>query len=273
MRITHVHRDELSVSEGVHGGAGHILIKGLWSEGDFQTPWWFVHFAILPPGGGIGHHRHDECEEMFTILDNAAQFTHNGRTAEVVGGATVPCRKGESHAIYNHTDKETRFMNFCVANPDGGYDCTDFGEDRVDVPLEAVDRLPVGRLDRNLLRFIPNVHEGKGKVGVRQVWGHQDFRTNWGFVAHCVVPPGTSIGYHRHDVIEETYIVMAGSGRMTVDDETEEVHVGDAIPNRLGGSHGIYNHTREDLEILVMAVCMEPGQFDTYDLGDDLTTR
>ena len=238
MRIAHVDRNELSVSESVHGGAGHLLIKGLWGEEDFQTPWWFVHFAILPPGGGIGHHRHDECEE-----------------------------------IYNHTNKETRFMNFCVANSGGGYDCTDFGEDRVGAPLEAIDRLPIGRLDRNLLRFIPNVHEGKGKVGVRQVWGHQDFRTNWGFVAHCVVPPGASVGYHRHDVIEETYIIMAGSGRMTVDDETEEVHVGDAIPNRLGGSHGIYNHTQEDLEMLVMAVCMEPGQFDTYDLGDDLTAR
>ena len=44
-------------------------------------------------------------------------------------------------------------------------------------------------------------------------------------------------------------------------------------PNKLGGSHGIYNHRQEDLEILVMAVCMEPGQFDTYNLGDDLTAR
>ena len=36
MRIAHVQRDELSVSEGVHGGAGHLLIKGLWGEGDFR---------------------------------------------------------------------------------------------------------------------------------------------------------------------------------------------------------------------------------------------
>ena len=28
MRIAHVGREELSVSEGVHGGAGHLLIKG-----------------------------------------------------------------------------------------------------------------------------------------------------------------------------------------------------------------------------------------------------
>ena len=194
MRIAHVGRDELGVSEGVHGGAGHLLIKGLWSEDDFQTPWFFVHFAILPPGGGIGHHRHDECEEMFTILDNAAQFTHNGRTAEVVGGATVPCRKGESHAIYNHTDRETRFMNFCVANTGGGYDCTDFRENRVGAPLEAVDRLPVGRLDRNLLTFIPNVHEGKGKDRDKTGLGASGFPNKLG-IRRSLRGPARRIGW------------------------------------------------------------------------------
>jgi mannose-6-phosphate isomerase-like protein (cupin superfamily) len=87
------------------------------------------------------------------------------------------------------------------------------------------------------------------------------------------MPPGTSIGYHRHQTIEETYIIINGSGRMTVDDETEEVYAGDSIPSKLGGSHGLYNHTQEDLELFVMAVCMEHGQFDGEDLGDDLLGR
>ena len=60
---------------------------------------------------------------------------------------------------------------------------------------------------------------------------------------------------------------------MTVDDETAEVREWDAIPNRLGGAHGIYNHTDEDLEILNMAVSMEKGEFDSFDLGDDLSRR
>ena len=47
--------------------------------------------------------------------------------------------------------------------------------------------------------------------------------------------------------IEECYIIMNGSGRMTVDGETAEVYAGDAILNRLGGSHGLYNHTHEDI--------------------------
>ena len=38
-------------------------------------------------------------------------------------------------------------------------------------------------------------------------------------------------------------MIMNGRGRITVDDETEEVVRGDAIPNRMGGAHGIYNHT------------------------------
>lgn len=273
MRIAHALPERLQEAKGAHGGAGRLLFQSLWGEDAFQTPWLFVHYAVIPPGGGIGHHRHDECEEMFTILDNAAQFTHNGRTAEIVGGATVPCRKGESHAIYNHTDRNTRFLNFCVVNPGGKYDCTDFGDPRVGVPLESTDRIPVGRLDRSLLARTASAHGGRGEIWAREVWSWQDFRTQWGFVGHCLIPPGASIGYHRHDTIEECYIIMSGSGRMTVDGETKEVHPDEAIPNRLGGSHGIYNHTRDHLELLVMGVCMERGKFDTHDAGDDLTTR
>jgi mannose-6-phosphate isomerase-like protein (cupin superfamily) len=272
MRIAYARREEMQEISGVHGGAGSILFKSLFEGDDFGTPWRFIHSAILPPGGGIGHHRHDTAEEVFVTIDNAAQFTHNGRTAEVIGSAAVPLRQGESHAIYNHTDKETRWFNFNVAAVGKPADSTDFGDDRANAPLESVDRLPVARLDRNLLAYHSS-HQGKGEVGVRMLWEHQDFRNNWGFVGHALLPPGTSVGYHRHDTIEEAYIIMNGSGRMTVDNETEEVYPGAVIPNRLGGSHGIYNHTQEDLEMLVVAVCLERSKIDATNLGDNLTTR
>ena len=54
----------------MHGGAGTILFNSLWDRADFATPFAFVHCAILPPGGGIGYHRHDDSEEIFiTIFD------------------------------------------------------------------------------------------------------------------------------------------------------------------------------------------------------------
>ena len=271
MRIAHSIREEMQ--EGLsHEGAGPILFKSLWEEADFQTPWVFVHTAILLPGGGIGYHRHDNSEEIFVTIDNAAQFTHNGRTTEIVGGAAVPSRSGESHAIYNHTDRETRFFNFHVVSTDCRGICTDFHDARVNVPLESTDRLPIGRFDRNLLHY-QKLHEGKGEVGSREIWGPQDFQTNFGYLVHCLLPPHTSIGYHRHETIEECYIIMNGSGRMMVDDETQEICPGDAIPNRLGGAHGLYNHTQENLELFIVAVCLEKGKIDSADLRDDLSQR
>ena len=76
-------------------------------------------------------------------------------------------------------------------------------------------------------------HGGKGECGIRMVWDQQDFRNNWGFLAHVLLPAGVSIGYHRHDLMEETYVGINGSGRMTVDDETEVVYEGAVIPNRM----------------------------------------
>ena len=116
-------------------------------------------------------------------------------------------------------------------------------------------------------------HSGKGEIGAHMVWQSQDFRTNFGFLGLALLPPATSVGYHRHDTLEECYIILQGSGRMTGDDETAEVFPGDVIPNRLGGSHGLYNHTHEELEILVVAVTQEKGKLDATNLGDELAKR
>ncbi|MCC7263404.1 MAG: cupin domain-containing protein [Candidatus Latescibacteria bacterium] len=272
MRIAHARREEMQEIDKAHGGAGPVLFKSLFERKDFQTEWWFVHSAYLLPGGGIGHHRHDRCEEIFVTIDNASQFTHNGRTTQVEGGAAVPLRCGESHAIYNHTQKETRWFNFNVTLPGCPSDATDFGDTRVGAPLESTDRLPIGRFDRKLLEYT-RLHQGKGEVGRRQIWGPQDFRTSLAFLSHILVPPGASVGYHSHQGMEECYVIMKGSARMTVDGETAEVFSGDAIPNRLGGSHGLYNHTQDELEFFLVAVCKEKGVMDTTDLGDDLTKR
>ena len=65
---------------------------------------------------------------------------------------------------------------------------------------------------------------------------------------------------------------MNGAGRVTVDDETADVQAGDAIPNRLGGAHGLYNHTQGDLELFIVGVCLEKGQIGWTDLQDNLVS-
>jgi hypothetical protein len=92
MRVTRANRKDMRKMNHLHGGAGKILFSSLWEQADLETPFTFVHGAILLPDGGIGYHRHDDSEEIFISVDNTSQFTHNGRTAIVEGGAAVPLR-------------------------------------------------------------------------------------------------------------------------------------------------------------------------------------
>lgn len=277
MRIAHTEPSKYHTSARCHHGAGTIYFMALWDKSAFQTPWLFIHRGVLSPKSGIGHHAHDTIEEMYTIFDGSARFTYNGATAELnaelKGPVMVPCFKGDSHGIYNHTDKEVQFMNIGVASPGGSYDNRDFGDDLVNVKLVSPDKLPARYIDKSALKYVNSAHKGKGTLGFRRVWGADDFKTTWGFIDHVLIPPDGSIGYHRHDTIEECYLILSGKGLMTVDNETQGVKVGDAIPNRLGGSHGIYNHTDQELELINICVCLEKGKFDATDHGDDLSRR
>ncbi|MGB9595973.1 MAG: cupin domain-containing protein [Candidatus Poribacteria bacterium] len=117
------------------------------------------------------------------------------------------------------------------------------------------------------------MHKGKGKLYFRRIWSYEDFKTNWGYIDHILLPPNSSIGYHCYKTIEQCYVIISGKGKMTIDDGTIEVFEGDAIPNKLGGCHGIYNHSSDYFEILNMAVSLEKGKFDSEDVGDDLSKR
>ncbi|MDR1379516.1 MAG: cupin domain-containing protein [Synergistaceae bacterium] len=62
---------------------------------------------------------------------------------------------------------------------------------------------------------------------------------------------GDSIGFHKHDVNEDVYIVVSGTGVFTNDDGKEhEVKAGDITIARKGQSHGLVNTGKEDLVII-----------------------
>ena len=67
---------------------------------------------------------------------------------------------------------------------------------------------------------------------------------------------------------------MSGNGRLTGNGHTFDVNEGDAVPCRLHGSHGIYNNSDDDLELLVFSVAVKKG-YVKYEKnwGDDLTDR
>jgi len=66
-------------------------------------------------------------------------------------------------------------------------------------------------------------------VQYRRVLPPEVFFTNWSYVDHVLMPPGSSIGAHKHMGVEEICYVMDGEGTVRVNDETAPVKKDDAM--------------------------------------------
>jgi len=257
-----------------HDGAGTVRYMELQGSDTFGTNLLFVHRGVLPPKSGIGEHVHRKMEEMYIIFNGTAQFTVNGHTSELPAGSMALCPLGSSHGIYNPNDFAVEFVNLGVAVEKGKYDSVEYHEDLANARIESPPPFMWAQFDRTLLHPAPRAHLGKGDILFRRVWYNENFKTNWYFIDHCLLMPDTSIGYHQHNTIEEIYYVMEGRGRFTVNDKTFDVKPGDALPCRLHDSHGLYNNTKEPLEIFVFSVADGKAN-DRWgqNWGDDLSDR
>jgi len=259
-----------------HGGAGTVAYMELTPRDRFTTQFLFLHRGRLMPKSGLGEHVHRRMEEMYVVLESTAcEFTVGGRTAVLPGPAMALCPMGCSHGIYNPTEHPVEFMNIGVALENRKYDAVDFAKEN-DLTERKLDSPPPflwNHMDKNALREFPAFYKGKGTMFIRQLWLTESFRTNWGFVNHYLVPAGNSIGYHRHEIMEEVYYIHSGAGRLTLDDATLDVRAGDAVTCPLKSSHGFYNNSGKETEIISIAVPLEKGKYDGITLGDDLTKR
>jgi len=265
-RVVHSDPSRYRTASKVHGGAGSMSYRGLFGPEDFNANILFVHRGVLQPRSGIGHHFHNQMEEMFVIFDNKAQFTIDGRTSELAGVAGAPCRMGSSHGIYNPTDAPTQWMNIAVSTVRGRYDAFDLGDDRVGVALDAKPVFINMKLDRSLLKPMQSMHGGQGTVYYRRALGPEVFRTHWGYVDHFAIPPSASVGYHRHDLQEEFWYVISGKGRVVVGGEASTLVAGDAVPVRLHEAHAFESSASDELELMVVGVALEKGKFDSTDV-------
>jgi mannose-6-phosphate isomerase-like protein (cupin superfamily) len=233
---------------------------------DLTTNLFFIDRCRIMPGGGVGHHFHNQCEEMFIILGDEAQFTIDGRTSAVKGPAGAPCVMGHSHAIYNPSNKPIEFLNINVSAVKGRYDAFNLDDPRIGVPLDPIPVFMTMRLEKKLLQPAEGYLGGQGTVQYRRALHPEIFQTNWSYVDHLLLPPDASEGRHRHIGVEEVYYVMKGAGEVQVNNEAAAIHDGDAVPVLLRDIHSFRNNGSADLELMIVGIATQKWVLDTEEV-------
>ena len=97
-------------------------------------------------------------------------------------------------------------------------------------------------------------HEGNGSIQIGRIFHQEELEAPWHFIEYLVVPPGVTIGEHRHGNNEEIYFVIEGQAKMVVNDTEHTVKPGDFILNRANWAHGFRNESAEEVKLLVIEV-------------------
>jgi mannose-6-phosphate isomerase-like protein (cupin superfamily) len=265
-RIGHTDPSKYTRSRS-HDSAGDMACEVLLPGNALTTNLDFIHRCQIMPGGGVGHHFHNQCEEMFVIFDGEAEFTIDGRTSVLKGTVGAPCRLGHSHAIYNPSDHPVEFMNINVTAVKGLYDAFNLGDARTNVTKDPIPVFMTMRLDKALLRPVEGYRGGEGTARYRRALDPTVFQTNWSYMDHLLLPPGASEGSHRHPGIEEVYFVLNGAGQAQVNGETAEIHKGDAVPVLLNEAHSFKNNSSQDLEFMIIGIASQKGVLETVPAG------
>lgn len=262
-RIGHTDPTKYRHATAVHDGAGSMEFGPIFGTDALSSNLLFVHRGVIAPKSSIGEHFHNNCEEMFVILDGEAQFTINGHTSLIKGPAAVPDRMGQAHGIYNPTDKPLQWVNINVGLTKT-YDAFNLGDPRTNVTLDPIPQFISARFDPALLRPVAAMDGGTGTVQYRRAFEPTVFSTPWSYVDHLRIPQGASVGARAIEGMSEVYLVIAGDGDVTVGSETAAIHTGDVIPVEVGQSRSIKSTGAVPLDMMVIGVAKDLASKASY---------
>ena len=117
-------------------------------------------------------------------------------------------------------------------------------------------------------RPLTAVHGGAGGMSFAALLGRGALTPEFNFLHRGVIPAGSGIGHHFHNVVEEMFVILDGEAQFTIDGRTASVKGPAGVLCRPGHSHAIYNAGTAPLQWMNLNVALVAGVYDNFDLGD-----
>lgn len=96
---------------------------------------------------------------------------------------------------------------------------------------------------------------GKGSVTIRHFFKQGEIKAKCRLCSKLIMPPGASIGPHKHEGEDELFIIERGVGILDDGHDKIKVGPGDAILTGNGETHSICNAGDEPLELIAIIMC------------------
>jgi mannose-6-phosphate isomerase-like protein (cupin superfamily) len=117
-------------------------------------------------------------------------------------------------------------------------------------------------------RALSAVHGGAGSMSFTALLNRGAVTPEFNFLHRGVIPAGSGIGHHFHNVVEEMFVILDGEAQFTIDGRTASVKGPAGVLCRTGHSHAIYNPGPAPVQWMNLNVSLVAGVYDNFDLGD-----
>jgi mannose-6-phosphate isomerase-like protein (cupin superfamily) len=126
----------------------------------------------------------------------------------------------------------------------------------------------IAHTDPAAYRQLSAVHGGAGSMSFTALLNRGAVTPEFNFLHRGVIPAGSGIGHHFHNVVEEMFVILDGEAQFTIDGRTASVKGPAGVLCRAGHSHAIYNPGPTPVQWMNLNVSLVGGVYDNFDLGD-----
>ena len=126
----------------------------------------------------------------------------------------------------------------------------------------------IAHTDPATYRQLSAVHGGAGSMSFTALLNRGAVTPEFNFLHRGLIPAGSGIGHHFHNVVEEMFVILDGEAQFTIDGRTASVKGPAGVLCRAGHSHAIYNPGPTPVQWMNLNVSLVAGVYDNFDLGD-----